>query len=76
MNALARDHQVPFELSDVVNQTYRRALARYDPVDRNSWRRRCSKKKRARNCAQAQLRTSDPWSLASGRLCQVFTRLG
>jgi 3-hydroxyisobutyrate dehydrogenase len=33
MNALARDHQVPFELSDVVYQTYRRALARYGPVD-------------------------------------------
>ena len=33
VNALARDHQVPFELSDVVYQTYRRALARYGPVD-------------------------------------------
>ena len=33
VNALARDHQVPFELSDVVYQTYRRALARYGRVD-------------------------------------------
>jgi 3-hydroxyisobutyrate dehydrogenase len=30
---LARDHRVPFELSDCVYRTYRRALARYGPVD-------------------------------------------
>jgi 3-hydroxyisobutyrate dehydrogenase len=33
VTALARDHRVPFELSDCVYRTYRRALARYGPVD-------------------------------------------
>ena len=33
VTALARDHRVPFELSDLVYRTYRRALARYGPVD-------------------------------------------
>ena len=32
MTALAGDYQVP-ELSDLVRRTYRRALARYGPVD-------------------------------------------
>jgi 3-hydroxyisobutyrate dehydrogenase len=31
--ALAGDYQVPWELSDLVRRTYRRALARYGPVD-------------------------------------------
>lgn len=30
---LARDHQVPFELSRLVHRTYQRALARFGPVD-------------------------------------------
>lgn len=30
---LARGHQVPFELSDLVHRIYRRALARYGPVE-------------------------------------------
>ena len=30
---LARDHQVPFELSRLVSRIYQRALARYGPVD-------------------------------------------
>jgi 3-hydroxyisobutyrate dehydrogenase len=33
VTALARDYQVPFELSEVVRRIYRRALARYGPVD-------------------------------------------
>jgi 3-hydroxyisobutyrate dehydrogenase len=33
VTALAGDHQVPWELSDLVRRTYRRALARYGPVD-------------------------------------------
>lgn len=33
VTALASDHQVPCELSDLVRRTYRRALARYGPVD-------------------------------------------
>jgi len=33
VTALARDHRVPFELSDCVYRTYRRALARYGPVN-------------------------------------------
>jgi 3-hydroxyisobutyrate dehydrogenase len=33
VTALARDHRVLFELSDCVYRTYRRALARYGPVD-------------------------------------------
>lgn len=33
VTALARDHRVPFDLSDCVYRTYRRALARYGPVD-------------------------------------------
>jgi 3-hydroxyisobutyrate dehydrogenase len=33
VTALADDHQVPCELSDLVRRTYRRALARYGPVD-------------------------------------------
>lgn len=33
VTALARGHRVPFELSDCVYRTYRRALARYGPVD-------------------------------------------
>jgi len=33
VTALARDHRVPFELSDCVYRTYRRALARYGAVD-------------------------------------------
>ena len=33
VTALARDYQVPFELSDLVRRTYRRALTRYGPVD-------------------------------------------
>ncbi len=33
VNALADDCQVPHELSDLVRRTYRRALARYGPVD-------------------------------------------
>jgi 3-hydroxyisobutyrate dehydrogenase len=33
VTALARDHQVPWELSDLVRRTYGRALARYGPVD-------------------------------------------
>jgi 3-hydroxyisobutyrate dehydrogenase len=33
VTALAREHQVPWELSDLVRRTYRRALARYGPVD-------------------------------------------
>ena len=33
VTALACDHRVPFELSDLVYRTYRRALARYGPVD-------------------------------------------
>jgi 3-hydroxyisobutyrate dehydrogenase len=33
VTALARDHRLPFELSDCVYRTYRRALARYGPVD-------------------------------------------
>jgi 3-hydroxyisobutyrate dehydrogenase len=31
--ALAREHQVPFELSTLVERTYRRALARFGAVD-------------------------------------------
>jgi 3-hydroxyisobutyrate dehydrogenase len=33
VTALAGEHQVPWELSDVVTQTYRRALARFGPAD-------------------------------------------
>jgi 3-hydroxyisobutyrate dehydrogenase len=33
VTALAGDYQVPWELSDLVRRTYRRALARYGPVD-------------------------------------------
>jgi len=33
VTALAGDYQVPWGLSDVVRQTYRRALARFGPVD-------------------------------------------
>jgi 3-hydroxyisobutyrate dehydrogenase len=33
VTGLARDYRVPFELSDLVCRTYRRALARYGPVD-------------------------------------------
>jgi len=33
VTALARDYQVPFEFSGLVYRTYRRALARYGPVD-------------------------------------------
>ncbi len=33
VTALARDYQVPHELSEVVSQIYRRALARYGPAD-------------------------------------------
>jgi 3-hydroxyisobutyrate dehydrogenase len=33
VTALARDYRVPFELSDLVYRTYRRALSRYGPVD-------------------------------------------
>jgi 3-hydroxyisobutyrate dehydrogenase len=33
VTALARDHRVPFELSDCVYRTYRRALARYGPLE-------------------------------------------
>jgi 3-hydroxyisobutyrate dehydrogenase len=33
VTALADDYQVPWELSDLVRRTYRRALARYGPVD-------------------------------------------
>lgn len=33
VTALARQHGVPFELSDLVDATYRRALARYGPRD-------------------------------------------
>jgi 3-hydroxyisobutyrate dehydrogenase len=33
VTALTRDHGVPWELSDQVRQTYRRALARYGPAD-------------------------------------------
>lgn len=33
VTALAREHQTPFELSDVVRRTYRRALERYGPAD-------------------------------------------
>jgi 3-hydroxyisobutyrate dehydrogenase len=33
VTALARDYQVPFELSRLVYRTYRRALARYGPAD-------------------------------------------
>jgi 3-hydroxyisobutyrate dehydrogenase len=33
VTALARDHGVPFELSDLVEHTYRRALARFGAVD-------------------------------------------
>jgi hypothetical protein len=32
-SALAGDYHVPWELSDLVRRTYRRALARYGPVD-------------------------------------------
>lgn len=33
VTALAGDYHVPWELSDLVRRTYRRALARYGPVD-------------------------------------------
>lgn len=33
VTTLASDYQVPYELSDLVRRTYRRALARYGPVD-------------------------------------------
>jgi 3-hydroxyisobutyrate dehydrogenase len=33
VTALAGDYQVPWELSDVVRRTYRRALARFGPAD-------------------------------------------
>jgi 3-hydroxyisobutyrate dehydrogenase len=33
VTALAGDYRVPWELSDLVRRTYRRALARYGPVD-------------------------------------------
>jgi 3-hydroxyisobutyrate dehydrogenase len=33
VTTLAGDYQVPWELSDLVRRTYRRALARYGPVD-------------------------------------------
>jgi hypothetical protein len=33
VTALAGGYQVPWELSDLVRRTYRRALARYGPVD-------------------------------------------
>jgi 3-hydroxyisobutyrate dehydrogenase len=33
VTALAGEHQVPWELSGLVRRTYRRALARYGPVD-------------------------------------------
>jgi 3-hydroxyisobutyrate dehydrogenase len=33
VTALAGDYQVPWELSDLVRRTYRRALARYGAVD-------------------------------------------
>jgi 3-hydroxyisobutyrate dehydrogenase len=33
VTALAGDHQVPWELSDTVRRTYRRALARFGPAD-------------------------------------------
>jgi 3-hydroxyisobutyrate dehydrogenase len=33
VTVLAHDYRVPFELSDLVCRTYRRALARYGPVN-------------------------------------------
>jgi 3-hydroxyisobutyrate dehydrogenase len=33
VTALARDHEVPWELSGLVRRTYHRALARYGPAD-------------------------------------------
>jgi 3-hydroxyisobutyrate dehydrogenase len=33
VTALAGDYQVPWDLFDLVRRTYRRALARYGPVD-------------------------------------------
>jgi 3-hydroxyisobutyrate dehydrogenase len=33
VTALASDHQVPWELSEMVRRTYRRALARFGPAD-------------------------------------------
>jgi 3-hydroxyisobutyrate dehydrogenase len=33
VTAIAGDYQVPWELSDLVRRTYRRALARYGPID-------------------------------------------
>jgi 3-hydroxyisobutyrate dehydrogenase len=33
VTALGREHDVPFELSELVERIYQRALARYGPVD-------------------------------------------
>jgi hypothetical protein len=33
VTALAREHELPFELSELVERTYQRALARFGAVD-------------------------------------------
>jgi hypothetical protein len=38
VTALGREHDVPFELSALVEQMYQHALSRYGPADGNSWR--------------------------------------
>ena len=44
---LARDHHLPFQVSESVAELYRQALRRYGPRTGNCWVSRCSKSKPA-----------------------------